>query len=48
MNRLDRYEWLLIILMVATLIVGIFVAVERHDDNVAMNPTITQDSPLGI
>ena len=37
MNRLGKYELLLIILMVATLIVGIFVAVKRHDDNIAVN-----------
>ncbi|EDM35392.1 hypothetical protein PBAL39_13020 [Pedobacter sp. BAL39] len=41
MNKLDSFEWLLIIMIVASFITGIFVAVDR-DQQMAMNITKTE------
>lgn len=44
MNKLDSFEWLLIIMIVASFITGIFVAVERDQQQVAMNIRTEQHS----
>jgi len=42
MRRFDTFEWALICLLIGLFVIGIFVALNRHDDNVAVNTTQLQ------
>lgn len=43
MKKFDTFEWALICLLIGLFITGVFVALDRHDENVAVNTT--QQSP---